>query len=365
MKRDMVKFDLLTWLFSAGAEPQKKAEIRASEIRAQLRWWFRALGGFKSEVRSLGDQEAYYFGGVGKSPIRSRIGVRVRPSDKLRQEVKDADELGAGLNTPLGYLLFPMRSNKNKGVYAGRAHFLPNESGTYAFEVAISLNGDDREWENVLALLSVFGNLGSIGFRARRCMGAIAFHDEGPMPLKQALACFGAPEQMLIKEFPQNNGTIDGCVSALANWFKDWRSYGSSRFGLNESGRGFRFAKKDHDAGVGDGDVVYRAAIGLPIIQQYSSGEKIKNEWEAGDAERFASPVILRPYRNIEGRIIPLVIFVESYKWRDGRKVELFRIRKEEYPPKRYIWRTVSGASELYEAIKADERLKTPSFLTA
>ncbi len=365
MKKGTFKFDLLTRMFSAGAEPQDKAEIRASEIRAHLRWWFRALGGFKNDNRSLVEQETYYFGCVGKPPIRSRIGVRARPAALLKQEIKDADELGAGLNTPLGYILFPLRSNKKKGIYAGRAHFLPSESGTCAFEIAISLNGTDSEWENVQALVSVFGNLGSLGFRARRCMGAIAFHGEGPVTLRQALDCFKAPGQIVIKELPQCNGSVDGCVSALANWLKDWRSYGSSRFGLNENGNGFSFAKKDHDAGVGEGDEVYRAAIGLPIIQQYSSGEKVKNEWEAGDAERFASPLILRPYRNTEGRIIPLVIFVESYKWRDGRKVQLFRIRKEECPPKRYIWRTVSGSSELYEAIKADERLKTPSFLTA
>ena len=356
MKSDIFKFDLLTRLFSAGAEPQDKAEIRAPEIRAQLRWWFRALGGFKNDNRPCVEQETYYFGGVDKPPVRSRIAVRVRPAAMLKQEVKDADELDAGLNTPLGYLLFPLRSNEKKGIYAGRAHFLPNESGTYAFEVTISLNGPDYEWENVLALVSVFGNLGSLGFRARRCMGAIAFHGNVPMSLRQALACFRSPEQIIIKELLHGNGTADGCVSALANWLKGWRSYGSSRFGLNEGGRGFRFAKKDHDAGVGDGDVVYRAAIGLPIIQQYSSGEKIKNEWEASDAERFASPIILRPFRNADGRVVPLVIFADVYKWRDGRRVEIVRNHN--------VWRTVSGASDLYEAMKADERLKTPQFLT-
>ena len=356
MKSGIFEFDLLTRMFSAGAEPKDKAEIRPSEVRAQLRWWFRTLGGFGNDKRSLREQETYYFGGVGKSPVRSRIAVRTRPAALLKQEVKDADELGAGLNTPLGYLLFPLRSNEKKGVYAGRAYFPPTGSGDRAFEVAVSLNGTDCEWENVLALVSVFGNLGSLGFRARRCMGAIAFHGNAPMSLKQALACFRSPEQIFIKELQHGNGTADGCVSALADWLKGWRSYGSSRFGLNESGRGFRFAKKDHDAGVGDGDVVYRAAIGLPIIQQYSSGEKIKNEWAASDAERFASPVILRPFRNADGRVVPLVIFADVYKWRDGRKVEIVRNRN--------VWRMVSGASDLYEAMKADERLKTPQFLT-
>ncbi len=58
MKKGAFKFDLLTRLFAAGAEPQRDAEIRAPEIRAQLRWWFRILGGFKNDSRPVRDQES-------------------------------------------------------------------------------------------------------------------------------------------------------------------------------------------------------------------------------------------------------------------------------------------------------------------
>ena len=356
IRREICKFDILTRMFSAGAEPQKKAEIRASEIRAQLRWWFRILGGFKNDTRLLNEQERYYFGGVGNVPIRGKLCVRVRTSAVLEQEVKDADELGAGLNTPLGYLLFPLRSNMGRGVYAGRAHFLPNSADVAAFELELLFDGMEEEWCNIRSLISVFGHLGSLGFRSRRCMGAIAFHGDGPMSLNQALVRFNASEQVLIRELSSGNATVDGCVNVLTNWLKDWRSYGSHRTRLNENGSGFRFAEKDHDAGIGDGDTVYRSAIGLPIIQQYSSGRNSKNEWEAVDAERFASPVILRPYRKEDGRYIPLVIFADLYKWSDGRKVQLYR--RDALTKKKELYRSLCGSCELYEEMKKDSRLK-------
>lgn len=354
IRREIYKFDILTRMFSAGAEPQKKAEIRASEIRAQLRWWFRILGGFTNDTRSLKEQECYYFGGVGKVPIRGKLCIRVRISAVLQQEVKDADELGAGLNTSLGYLLFPLRSNDR--VDAGRAHFLPNSADVAAFELELLIDGTEEEWCNIRSLISVFGNLGSLGFRSRRCMGAIAFHGDGPVSLNHALARFKASDQVLIRELSSGNATVDGCVTVLANWLKDWRSYGSHKTKLNEGGRGFRFAEKDHDAGIGKGDTAYRSAIGLPIIQQYSSGGRIKNEWEAIDAERFASPVILRPHRKDDGRYIPLVIFADLYKWGDGRKVQLYR--KNAITKKKELFRLLCGSCELYEEMKKDSQLK-------
>ena len=359
MKIETFKFDILTRLFSAGANADKEggAEIRATEVRSQLRWWFRILGGFNNDNRSVKEQEKIYFGGVGDNPSKSKLGVRVKVSAALRQEFKDADALGASLNSPLGYLLFPLRSNPNKGVYASRAHFVPNEFNKHAFEVSLFMEGTEREWVNIKALITILGSLGALGFRSRRCMGAIANHESPPMSLAEALAYFRSPTNIIVKSLGLGSDTVDGSVKELSNWLKDWRSYGSSRFGLNEGGRGFKFAKKDHDAGVVDrGDDVYRAAIGLPIIQQYSSGERVKNEWEANDAERFASPVILRPHRKEDGRFIPLVIFADLYKWDDKRKVQLFRKNKE--TKRRDVYRTVRGSNELYEEMKKDERLK-------
>jgi CRISPR type III-B/RAMP module RAMP protein Cmr1 len=65
----------ITPCFCAGVD-QTQAELRASAIRGQLRWWFRALGG---EF----DEEAEVFGSVHQShATASSVSVRVvaRPS---------------------------------------------------------------------------------------------------------------------------------------------------------------------------------------------------------------------------------------------------------------------------------------------
>ncbi|MBM3884163.1 MAG: type III-B CRISPR module RAMP protein Cmr1 [Verrucomicrobia bacterium] len=69
MKVDVFTLEFITPCFAAGAE-QAKAELRASEVRGQLRWWFRALGGSR-------DREAAVFGTVaGESAGASAVQIR-------------------------------------------------------------------------------------------------------------------------------------------------------------------------------------------------------------------------------------------------------------------------------------------------
>lgn len=71
MKTETYNLGFITPCFAAGAE-QGRAEVRASEVRGQLRWWFRALGG-------SADQEAAVFGAVvGEVAGGSAIQIRAR-----------------------------------------------------------------------------------------------------------------------------------------------------------------------------------------------------------------------------------------------------------------------------------------------
>jgi CRISPR type III-B/RAMP module RAMP protein Cmr1 len=71
MKTEIYNLTFITPCFCAGAD-QTKAEIRASAVRGQLRWWFRTLGGDR-------DQEAQVFGSAaGEGGMASRIQIRVR-----------------------------------------------------------------------------------------------------------------------------------------------------------------------------------------------------------------------------------------------------------------------------------------------
>jgi CRISPR type III-B/RAMP module RAMP protein Cmr1 len=342
MNTQTYPLELITPGFCGGAWPETQAEIRAPSIRGQLRWWFRALGGFQSLApMSMSDQENRIFGQAkGNMAVASRLIVRVHNSDpnQLRSRIsKDADGLHAPVGSERGYLLFPLRNQRRAVFEAGQ---LPR------FELIILWHGDAKLWEDIQALVTVFGHWGSLGFRSRRAMGALAFQSRPPV-LTLALKRFVAPQQVIVKTLPARDA--NHAIIVLAQWLRRWRSYGRTAGPqLNPFKPGFVLAKKDHDAGLNQHpDPAFRPALGLPIIQSYTHTRRTVRWDESWDPQRrrgegrFASPVLLRPYRAAPQRWLALVIFVESHRWPAGNKVFL-----DGQP------RTVS--LDLYEAMKND-----------
>ncbi|NLE66465.1 MAG: type III-B CRISPR module RAMP protein Cmr1 [Lentisphaerae bacterium] len=337
MKQLVCRLEFITRAFCGGADPETRVEIRAPSIRGQLRWWFRVLGGFTSlHPISCREQEAFVFGSVaGKDGQASQLQVRVRPMAQIPSTPVRAENLGFGMNSPEGYLLFPMRQKPRAGI--------TQPASWPGFELHLAWRGPDENWEDIQALATVFGHLGALGFRSRRCMGALAFQGEAPVPLQAALARFQRPQDIIIKQLPTQDST--DATQKLANWLKGWRAYGRSP--NLSTGPGFRYAKTDHDTGLGQGSVAYRPALGLPVIQRYSSLRQT-NTWEENQkkgAGRFASPVLLRPYRRPDGRWLALVIFVESRKWPQNKQAFL-------------NGQAVPVSLDLYNAMKADSHLQ-------
>ncbi|MHB9007271.1 MAG: type III-B CRISPR module RAMP protein Cmr1 [Limisphaerales bacterium] len=355
MKREIYSLELITPCFAGGAEPEKQAEIRAPAIRGQLRWWFRVLGGFASlSPLSVRAQEERIFGSAaGDAGVASPLIVRIRQS-LVSKVVKDADQLGASMNSDRGYLLFPLRSNPRRNENKGRGVF----DGTLpTFDLELVWRGNPILWDDIRALAAIFGHLGSLGFRSRRAMGALAFGGTPP-DLLGALKRFAKSDGIIIRSMPSENP--NDAIAKLARWLKGWRAFGRTADHPTAQppnpphNAGFAFAKADHDAGV---EVVShrhgnrptnRPALGLPILQFFSSrAHTVK--WEQGRGSRdepkgrFASPVLLRPHRDAK-RWRALVIFVESRRWNTGRPVYL-------------DGQSRSVALDLYEAMKKDSKL--------
>jgi CRISPR type III-B/RAMP module RAMP protein Cmr1 len=366
MKTGTFHLELITPCFCGGAEPEKQAEIRAPSIRGQLRWWFRTLGGFKSLApMPVRDQEAMIFGSTaGDAGQAGKLVVRV---SKAQVKVRDGQELGHGNFSDPAYLTFPMQLREKKGQktnYAGRAVIL---EGSYS--MTIIWRGNDSIWDDLLALVTVFGNLGALGFRGRRAMGAFGLL-RPVRPLEKALARFNESHKLVIKELKDvPNGK---CIAALGAWLKSWREHGRTpNLAINKPG--FDWARRDHNEGYRrltgktvtgnpsghepkgkDGDS-FRPALGLPIVQYFSSLPKGQPntvmwdwEWDAKREKgkgRFASPVLLRPHRDAAGQWHALVIFVDAHRWPVGKQVYL-----NGQP------RNVS--LDLYNAMKNDQRLK-------
>lgn len=341
MKTETFHLELLTPCFCGGAEPDKQAEIRAPSIRGQLRWWFRTLGGFKSLApMSVRDQEAMVFGSTAGDEGRAgKLVARVRALDG-RSPADSADHQTPNMTAPEGYLFFPLRQQVRK------------KSALRAFDLAIRWGGQATLWDDLRALVAVFGHLGAIGFRGRRAMGALAFVAKPPLALPDATLRFTCPGAVTLRQLPATSAS--NAIAALGGWLKSCRAHGRS--GQNDEerlGPFFRFASTDHDIGYRmhgtERQPAFRPALGLPIIQRTRQGA---NNWEWDWSERrhraqgrFASPVLLRPHRDADGRWHGLVIFVDAHRWPEGKAVYL---NGQE--------RAVSF--ELYEAMKRDPALQ-------
>ena len=345
MKTETFHLDLITPCFCAGAN-KAVAEIRPASIRGQLRWWFRTLGGFTSLApMPVPQQEAMIFGSIaGGEGTAGNLTVRIR-STGLVSSVRDGQELGHPNFSEPAYLTFPIQSREKNGQktqYNGRGVFT---SGS--FELLPIWRGQLGLWEDIRALVAMFGHLGALGFRGRRAMGALGFSGRPPLELVEARSHFLSPDAILIKQLPAESAK--DAVSVLGSWLKSCRSHGRSGQNNKEmKSPFFKFAVVDHDIGYNmqntKGKPSFRPALGLPIIQRTNNGT---NNWDFGTADtkgRFASPVLLRPHRDAQNQWHALVIFVDAHQWIAGNSAFLNGQEKK-------------VSLELYEAMKGDDRL--------
>ncbi|NLH73751.1 MAG: type III-B CRISPR module RAMP protein Cmr1 [Verrucomicrobia bacterium] len=376
MKTSTFLFEVITPCFCGGAEPEKQAEIRAPSIRGHLRWWFRTLGGFKSLAArgmTIRDQESLIFGTTAGNEGRAgRLMLRVVPPQP-NSKTANANDLGAGMNTPLGYALFPLRPFGQSDGRRGKI------SESARFRVSVLWGGQPQHWESICALLAIWGHLGSLGFRGRRGFGALRLM-EPFVSLPDALKHFASPGGVQVLKLTNANATNWRSTSAaLVGWYRSWRHHGQmnrtwvwndvqqrSKGGWwkpvappqkdqNRAQPGFKYARRDHNEGLdvqgtrapnpdpdqaqGTPGQTFRPALGLPIIQFFSSlGDSngplprpratVNWDWDFDTVAnkgkgRFASPVLLRPYRDATGTWHALVIFVDAHRWPEGKQVFL------------------------------------------
>jgi hypothetical protein len=203
-------------------------------------------------------------------------------------------------------------------------------------------------------LITMFGHLGSLGFRCRRAMGALRLV-HSPFCLNEALTKVVQPSGIIVfaHDFPPGTGSEDHAVRKLAEWLRAWRQHGRS-IALGACpppspppNSGFDWALRDHDEGVegltgvypsssrsgripmGANHESFRPALGLPIEQRFMSLGNQKAFWDktysyrfAGrrGSGRFASPVLLRPHYD-GATWSAYVVFVDARSWVPGEPV--------------------------------------------
>lgn len=353
--------ELLTRAFLGSANPEDTAELRASSIRGQLRWWFRTLGGFSATNQPLREQETSIFGAASNSTgTASLLRIQIREFENYTLQIFSAENIVNDEN----YFLWPFAQKKHGESLNPRA-CIPEET---KFEIRLHWRGDPSLWPSIQALMSVFVHIGSFGSRGRRAMGALAAAEENKSPITPLNKCepfFNRWSNITIKKLKISLPTRNRTVSTLANWLKNQRAHGRTvDYRPENLPSGFHYARRDHNEGLtalgiqvpnpdpkqpqGNSGTTYRPALGLPIMQSFSSNKKTQWKPTPTHGGRFASPVLLRPYRIAPNTWHALVIFVDAHKWDTKKQVILTGEGKN---------RTVRVSLDLYNKMKEDPSL--------
>lgn len=320
MKKAEVKIQFVTPCIMGGADRQS-AEFRAASVRGALRWWMRALGYGCEQVNAL-------FGvAAGDKGIRSNVVVRDTTVAMPPTAVQGAQQLTGSNRTD--YFLWPLMKN-TRGVILANA--------TVSFSVHLR-SGSSPEVERAL---KAFLLLGSLGMRSRRCYGSIwpteVLLDGVKWPIPRTSADFKCAirELQLPKDlistfvvtqpneglrgrrykYPDYKGALRECREFLAD-------YRRGKYDKDTDRNPSSYGEDDHDAPWHNYQYkyVHRAALGLPLVQNYhSSGAKVTSTIDG--YSRLASPLHFKVIR-LDGGFVPLAIFFNKMFPPEGVMVHL------------------------------------------
>lgn len=171
-----LKCRTITPLFMFGADGTSP-ELRPSEFKGLMRWWWRALKG-EGDIKKLKEEEAKIFGGSGESEGKSKVKIKVvYDFESLRkgieQNLKEKKELNwsfnrknrtlDGTHSGIGYLLYST-------ILPGKEKSFIKED--FEFEIVLeALN--EFAFKNAVSALWASIYLGGFGTRARRGGGNI------------------------------------------------------------------------------------------------------------------------------------------------------------------------------------------------
>lgn len=301
--------------------------IRVPSIRGQLRFWWRAANprGCRT-VKELYQAETEVFGGLkwkdpkdGKQKTRRSawlIHVVKQPAAPSRLEV-----FKQGM-AAITYAAFPLRGSARDNPVHGTLHDFGSKTFELQFVYPTTVQADVR------AALWAWSTFGGLGGRTRRGFGAIAdmskqvtiedldsgwrAHVTGvevewphlPPFDQRRLACPPASDGMsalktLLKKFKDLRQGV-GLGRNQGQERLEGRSFWPEPDAIRKlTGR----AAKNHEKRMTEVDAFPRAAFGMPIIfhfkdQNQADPKDTTLQPAEEDVDRFASPLLLRPYRD-------------------------------------------------------------------
>lgn len=346
-KHELVyRCELVTPMYGGGVVPgevDKGMPIRATAIRGQLRFWWRLIhrknprysDDGKTDYRKLFQAEREIWGGLGEKEnlMSSRVLLRLKYETKTIQ-IEEAAKFdlrdGRLRSTPTwkswannGYALFPAQGKVSGGIHKPGDEPKKLLKPGYTWEMHLDVSRlNEVQRQEVDAALRWWATFGGVGARTRRGVGAIAVD-------QQQADCSFQPVRSVLKSelegsgclmyYPETGVTSENAIKVwedLGKLLKEYRqgeNVGRNKGRENRPGRSrwpepdairrlSRTHSSQHAPGHPAGNVMPRAALGLPIIFHFKDkGDPKDTTLKPLGKERMASPLVLRPYRAPEG----------------------------------------------------------------
>ena len=352
---------LVTPMYGGGVRPGEvdaEMPIRVTAIRGQLRYWWRLLNQDKyQDLKALFETERAIWGGLGQaeSLAKSKVALHTENHSQPKLETcADFRPRGDGSYPsmpnwrdwakPYAYALFP-----GQGKLSGDKRSIETPPATLvreglAWDLCINtmeLSADEAS--SVAQAVRWWATFGGIGARTRRGLGAIEVKEKNTGHILRV----SEKEVATLKEFALS--TRPPVKSAMEAWqhaltaLRDFRQ--GVEVGRNKGEQNPGRSRWPEPAAIrkitgqhrvkadgtkfdpGAAPLLFpRAAFGLPIIFHFQ-GKQSDQKPDPGDSElvpivdgqrqeRMASPLILRPYVNEQGKWHPALLRLPySHLW--------------------------------------------------
>jgi len=321
--------ELVTPLYGGGVtagEVDEKMPVRASAIRGQLRFWWRLLARHRRKLvgNELRREEFDLWGGLGKPVQASKLWLRVSEVRGIEMApwanyTKNWNSTWKGLPDPetwakAPYALFPAQGRRPGLRDSQSPAELARPGLQWRLEMSFANGCSDIQIAECVEALRWWASFGGIGARSRRGLGAVCVQGLTAVDATEA-AAIGCT--LVLAGATQTTAT-PAWIAAIEKLqcFRQAEGIGRNPRTQGRPGRS-RWPEADairrltqrhapqHPPQHPGGQVFPRAAFGLPIIFQFKdekAGDPAPFALQPENADRLASPVILRPYRRADGK---------------------------------------------------------------
>ncbi len=364
------EYELITPLYGGGVNPNKADPItvvRATEIRGQLRFWWRACRGgqkrFNSDLAAMKKEEDSIWGAAYKKgdpiiPQEQTIQIIVEPLKqgtavkpfRIEKDKKQNNQSKPVPDIP-AYAAFPLQPDQDE--LKKTEPYIPDVRNRVSFTLTISFPENKRT--DVEAALWAWETFGGIGARTRRGFGALRLlkidgMNHVDLPYSDIVKVKSWVEAKVKKFVEPGKPPADVPYLSSSSQFvvtpssesavQAWKRLIDKLYRFRQDGRPGRSNWPEAEAirmlttrrdsryeELSHPQKFPRAAFGLPIIFHFKDPQDPKDttlregEEENGEKkDRFTSPLILRPFMCRDNRAVGVALLLE------GSRVDLEKI---------------------------------------